>query len=168
MSTTTASYRSLLLRANRLLGTSLVQHNLVNIEHLEAANERLFEVLKTGITRQAGLLTILLDEMRSIDEMKLIKMAIREHGLGMIDLRDHSIHEECRPLIEPELAWSTWTVPFDREENFHFVATSYYLSQAVRDYWEERLGGIVVWYATTVESITSAVDRVVQEAELLR
>ena len=37
----TAEYRPLLMRANRLLGSALIEHNLVKFEDLEAANERL-------------------------------------------------------------------------------------------------------------------------------
>ena len=33
------------------------------------------------------------------------------------------------------------SVPFDREEDVYFVATAYYLSPAVRTYWEKQLGG---------------------------
>lgn len=160
-----SNHRSLLLRANRMIGATLVEHNLVNIEHLEAANERLFEILKAGITRQASLLSILITEMGSADEMDLINFVLREHGVGLIDLADHQISEECRALIEPDLTWSTWTIPFDQEDGFHFLATSYYLSKAAREYWEERLDGTILWYASTMESIAHAVDRVVQEAQ---
>ena len=39
--------RSLMMRANRLLGAGLVEHNLVKIEDLEKANERLLEIIAT-------------------------------------------------------------------------------------------------------------------------
>lgn len=161
----TSNHRSLLLRANRVLGASLVEHNLVNIEHLEAGNERLFEVLKTGVSRQSSLLSILVGEMGSADETDLVNYVVREHGLGLIDLADHTLSEECRELIEPGLTWSTWTVPFDKEDGFYFLATSYYLSQAAREYWEERLDGTIIWYATTMDSIAGAVDRLAEEAK---
>lgn len=163
-----SSHRSLLLRANRVLGASLVEHNLVNIEHLEAGNERLFEILKNGVTRQASLLGILLAEMASLNEEDLIRYSIREHGLGLIDLNDHIIAEECRDLIEPELTWATWTVPFDREDGFYFLATSYYLSLAARDYWEKRLDSPIIWYVTSMGSISQTVDRVQEEAKQAR
>ena len=38
-----AEYRPLLMRANRLLGSALIEHNLVKFEDLEAANERLLQ-----------------------------------------------------------------------------------------------------------------------------
>ena len=47
-------YRPLLMRANRLLGSALIEHNLVKFEDLEAANERLLEVAATGQVSLAG------------------------------------------------------------------------------------------------------------------
>lgn len=163
-----SSHRSLLLRSNRVLGASLVEHNLVNIEHLEAANERLFEILKSGVTPQASLLAILLGEMGSLHEADLIGFAIREYGLGLIDLNDHLLTDETREMIEPELTWATWVVPFDREDGFNFLATSYYLSAAARQYWEDRLEGQVIWYITSMNSIVQTVARVKEEAKHTR
>ena len=40
----TSKYRPIVMRANRLLGASLVDHNLVKLEDLEQANGRLLEV----------------------------------------------------------------------------------------------------------------------------
>jgi hypothetical protein len=160
-----SNHRSLLLRSNRVLGATLVEHNLVNIEHLEAANERLFELLKNGVSRQSSLLGVLLGEMGSVSETDLIDFATREYGLGLIDLADHVISDECRAYIEPELTWATWAIPFDYEDGFYFVATSYYLSIAVREYWADRLDGSIIWYATSMESLAGAVERLAEEAK---
>jgi hypothetical protein len=51
-------------------------------------------------------------------------------------------------------------VPFDREEDFHFVATAYYLSPAVRSHWEKKLGGQIIWQATTMDIIADFLDRI--------
>lgn len=160
-----SSHRSLLLRCNRVLGATLVEHNLVNIEHLEAANERLFEVLKEGISRQSSLLSILSGEMASLDETDLMAFTIREYGLGLIDLADHVLSDDCRNLIEPDLTWATWTFPFDFEDGFYFVATSYYLSIAAREHWESRLDGKIIWYVTPMSSIANALERVLEDAK---
>jgi hypothetical protein len=160
-----SQYRSLLLRANRVLGASLVEHNLVNIEHLEAANERLFEILKNGVARQASLLGILMGEMGSLSETDLLDHAIRDHGLGLVDLSLYNIPDECRPLVAPELTWATWTLPFDYEDGFYFVATSYYLSVAVRDFWQDRLQDRIIWYATSMDGLCGAVDKVAEDAK---
>jgi hypothetical protein len=51
-------------------------------------------------------------------------------------------------------------VPFDKEEDFHFVASAYYLSTAVRSYWEKQLGGNILWYATSLEIVSDFLERV--------
>ena len=48
-----SEHRTLLMRANRLLGAALVETNLVKIEDLGAANERLLELLQSNAERQA-------------------------------------------------------------------------------------------------------------------
>lgn len=152
--------RSLLLRSNRVLGASLVEHNLVGVDHLEAANERLFEILRSGISRQSNLLHILTSEMHAVDESQLIEFVLREHGLGLVDLSSFQIEESCRELIEPEKTWATWTVPFDKEDDFYFVATSFYLSVTVREFWEEQLDGApIIWFAAATNSIADVVEK---------
>jgi hypothetical protein len=49
-------------------------------------------------------------------------------------------------------------VPFDREEEFWFVATAYYLSPAVRAFWEKELGGPILWFGTTLETIADYLE----------
>lgn len=157
MSTT----RSLLLRSNRVLGASLVEHNLVGVDHLEAANERLFEILRGGVTPQTNLLHILHSEMHSIEESRLIEHVVRENGLGLIDLEHFQIEDTCRDWIDPETVWATWTVPFDKEDDFYFVATAYYLSVPAREFWEERLDGApIIWYAASINGIAAAVEKI--------
>jgi len=51
------------MRANRLLGASLVDHNLVKLEDLEQANGRLLEVIASEQTRQMTVLGILAYEI---------------------------------------------------------------------------------------------------------
>ena len=48
-----SEYRPLLMRSNRLLGSALIEHNLVKFEDLEAANERLLEIATTGDLRHS-------------------------------------------------------------------------------------------------------------------
>jgi hypothetical protein len=50
-------------------------------------------------------------------------------------------------------------VPFDREEDFTFMATAYYLSPAVRAHWEKQLGGPVLWFGTTLEAIADYLEK---------
>ena len=55
--------------------------------------------------------------------------------------------------------WATWTVPFDKEEEFTFLASAYYLSPAVRAHWEKQLGGPILWFGTTLENIAEFLEK---------
>jgi hypothetical protein len=153
-------YRPLLMRANRLLGSALIEHNLVKFEDLEAANERLLEVAAAGHMRQSSVLSILVYEKKVLREEDVLHHVVDDHNVGVVDLRGYDVPEEVRKEIDLEACWATWSVPFDREEDFHFVATAYYLSPAVRAHWEKKLGGQIIWQATTMEIIADFLDRI--------
>jgi hypothetical protein len=156
-------YRPLLMRANRLLGSALIEHNLVKFEDLEAANERLLEVAASGQVRQSSVLSILVYEKKVLREEDVLHHVVDDHGVGVVDLRGYEVPEEVRNEVDLDACWATWTVPFDREEDFHFVATAYYLSPAVRSHWEKKLGGQIIWQATTMEIIADFLDRLQAE-----
>jgi hypothetical protein len=158
-----AEHRSLLMRANRLLGASLVDSNLVKIEHLESANERLLELINSGEARQTTLLGILAYDMKVVREEDVLQHLVDEHSIGLIDLAHYEINEDLKRSLDPGPCWATWTVPFDREEDFHFLATAYYLSPAVRTYWQKQLGGNLVWYGTTLEGIAEHLEKITVE-----
>jgi hypothetical protein len=153
-------YRPLLMRANRLLGSALIEHNLVKFEDLEAANERLLEVAATGQVRQSSVLSILVYEKKVLKEEDVLHHVVDDHGVGVVDLRGYDVPDEVKKDLDLDACWATWSVPFDREEDFHFVATAYYLSPAVRSYWEKKLGGQIIWQATTMDIIADFLDRV--------
>ena len=159
----TAEYRPLLMRANRLLGSALIEHNLVKFEDLEAANERLLEIAASGQVRQSSVLSILVYEKKVLREEDVLHHVVDDHGVGVVDLRGYDVPEEVKKDIDLEASWATWSVPFDREEDFHFVATAYYLSPAVRTHWEKKLGGQIIWQATTMDIIADFLDRVQAE-----
>src|SRR6478609_2235691 len=159
----TAEYRPLLMRANRLLGSALIEHNLVKFEDLEAANERLLEIAASGQVRQSSVLSILVFEKKVLREEEVLHHVVDDHGVGVVDLRGYEVPEEVKKDIDLDASWATWTVPFDREEDFHFVATAYYLSPAVRTYWEKKLGGHIIWQATTMDIIADFLDRITAE-----
>jgi hypothetical protein len=155
-----SEHRTLLMRANRLLGASLVEANLVKIEDLEAANERLLELLQGDAERQATLLGVLLYEKKVLSEDDLLHHLIENDSIGLVDLNAYDVPEEFRKGIDLGPCWATWTVPFDREEDCTFLATAYYLSPAVRNYWEKQLGGTLLWYGTTLEIISDYLEKV--------
>ncbi len=158
-----AEYRPLLMRANRLLGSALIEHNLVKFEDLEAANERLLEVAASGQVRQSSVLSILVYEKKVLREEDVLHHVVDDHGVGVVDLRGYDVPDDVRKEMDLDACWATWSVPFDREEDFHFVATAYYLSPAVRSHWEKKLGGQIIWQATTMDIIADFLDRMQAE-----
>jgi len=159
----TAEYRPLLMRANRLLGSALIEHNLVKFEDLEAANERLLEIAAAGLVRQSSVLGILVYEKKVLREEDVLHHVVDDHGVGVVDLRGYDVPDEVKKDMDLQAGWATWSVPFDREEDFHFIATAYYLSSAVRTYWEKKLGGQIIWQATTMDIIADFLDRMQAE-----
>jgi len=151
--------RSLMMRANRLLGAGLVEHNLVKIEDLEKANERLLEIIAANQARQATVLGVLAYELRVIREEDVLQHLVESEGLGLVDLRGYEPPEETRKNLDLDACWATWSVPFDQEEDFTFIASAYYLSPAVRTYWEKKFDGPLLWFGTTLEGIAEHLDR---------
>jgi hypothetical protein len=54
-------------------------------------------------------------------------------------------------------------VPFDHEEDFHFIATAYYLSPAVRSFWEKQYAGPILWFGSTLEVIADYLEKLTAE-----
>lgn len=148
-----------MMRANRLLGAQLVEHNLVKIEDLEAANEKFIEVVSSDQQRQSTILGILAYDMKVLKEDDALHHLVETDGLGLVDLREYEIPDEVRKKLDVGACWATWSVPFDREEEFTFVATAYYLSPAVRSFWEKEFGGPILWFGTTLEAIADYLEK---------
>jgi hypothetical protein len=148
------------MRSNRLLGANLVEANLVKIESLEAANERLLELVATDNPRQSTVLGILAYELKVIREEDVLQYVADERGAGLVDLRSYDLSEDLKKTLDLGACWATWTLPFDREEDMFFVATAYYLSPAVRTYWEKKLGGPIVWFGTTLEMLADVFEKI--------
>jgi len=155
-----SEHRSLLMRANRTLGAALVEANLVKIDDLMAANERLLELLQSDAEHQATLLGVLMYEKKVLGEADLLQHLIETDGIGLIDLRSYEVPDEFRKDVDLGSCWATWTVPFDKEEDFYFVASAYYLSTAVRSHWEKQLGGNILWYGTTLEVVSDFLEKI--------
>jgi hypothetical protein len=151
--------RSLLMRSNRLMGANLVEHNLVKVESLEAANEKLLEIVGTGDLRRSTILGILAYDLKVLREEDILHQLVEEQGIGLVDLRTYEVPDDLRKTLDTGACWATWSVPFDREEDVHFIATAYYLSPAVRSYWEKRLEGRILWYGTTLDLVADFLER---------
>lgn len=159
-----ASLKPLIMRANRLLGASLVERGLVTIEALDAANERFLELLSNASGEmRLSLLSILLNEKQSVQEGKLMEYLVEEEGLGIIDVRNMEVPEELTSVTDRTECWATWSVPFDLVEDTRYIATAYYMSPAVRTFWEQKISGNIVWFAAPLETISDYLET--QEAE---
>ena len=148
------------MRVNRLLGAALVEHNLVKIENLEAANERLLEAVTSGDHRRTSVLAILAHEMKVVKEEDVLQHLVETEGIGLVDLHNYEMPDELRKSLDTADCWATWTLPFDQEENFYFVATAHLLSPAVRAHWQKKLGGQILWYGTTLEVIADSLEKI--------
>ncbi|WP_221030967.1 hypothetical protein [Actomonas aquatica] len=152
------THRSLLMRANRLLGAQLVEQNLIKIDDLETANEKLLEIINTGTARQRTVLGILAYDLKAVKEEDILAHMREHEGVGLVDLRHYEANDDLKLTIEREACWVTWSVPFDIEEDMTFIATAYYLSPAVRKYWEDQYDGRVLWFGTTLEAIADFIE----------
>lgn len=149
-----ASLKPLIMRSNRLLGASLVERELVSIEDLDNANERLLELMSNAVAEQrVSLLSILVNEKQSLSEGRLLEELVDYEGLGIIDVRNMEISEELAPVTDQGACWATWTVPFDLVEDTYYLATAYYMSPAVRAFWEDKIPGKIIWFAAPLETI---------------
>jgi hypothetical protein len=156
-------HRQLLMRANRLLGAGLVEANLVKIEDLEKANERLLEIMAVEQPRQSTVLGILAYQMKVLREEDLLQHVVDNEGTGLVDLRGYDVPEEVKRGTDLATCWATWSVPFDHEEDFHFIATAYYLSPAVRSFWEKQFTGPILWFGSTLEVIADYLEKLTAE-----
>lgn len=153
-----------MMRSNRLLGASLVEHNLIKIEMLEQANERLLELMASVDDLPVSLLQILV-EKKALTEQQILNFLSEEMGLGVVDLTNYDQPDELRKRIESGACWATWSVPFDIEEGVNFVASAFYLSPAVRSYWEGELTGPIQWYATTTDNVSEFLTKLQLDRE---
>lgn len=152
-------HRPLMMRANRLLGAALVERNLVKIEDLEVATEKLIELSSADQPRQTTILGILAYDTKVVKEDDVLHHIVETEGIGLVDLQAVDVPEDARKATDVGMCWATWTVPFDHEEDFWFVASAYYLSPAVRSHWEKQLGGHILWYGTTLEMIADYLEK---------
>ncbi len=152
-------YRALILRGNRLLGSSLVSNGLITEEAQQTASQKLLEVIQAENLKQAGLLYILLFDMHALKEADLLQFVLDRYGLGLIDLHHYDLEKSFDKTIDLELCWSTWTIPFDKVEGINFVVSCYYMSEPIRKQWESLLQGPILWYSCQFNSMMEALER---------
>ena len=170
MSSLSPEHRSLLMRANRLLGASLVEANLVKIENLEAANERLLELISTGNYRKGSVLSILAYELQVVKEGDVLQYAVDEQGAGLVDLRSYDIPEDLRATTDLGACWATWSTrniglpggPRSMRSSLASAAAGYQtVTRTVSRCWASRSAavGLVVsrWRSPTVAAAAAPV-----------
>ena len=154
-----ASLKPLIMRSNRFLGASLVEQGLVSIDDLDEANERLRELMASNANgSQVGLLAILVNEKQCLDENKLLEKIVEDYVLGLIDIRNVDYGDDLKKTLKTDECWATLTVPFDQVEDTWYLATACYMSSAVRSYWEDKIDGNIVWFASTIESLSEFLE----------
>lgn len=151
--------RPLILRSNRFLGSALLEREIISNEVLESANERLLEIIHSGDLRNASLLNVLMLDLKALDERVLIDHTLENEKIGAVDLENYDISNVITKELDVDVCHATYTIPFDEVEGIQMVATAYYLSRPAVAYWEDILGGRVLWYLSSVTSIVNAIER---------
>jgi len=159
-------HRALILRSNRFLGSALVDKGLVSSGDLEEANGKFMEAIQAADLKRASILSTLLFDLKKLEESKLLDHLVEEEKLGLIDL-NHVELQSLRPMkVDLSLCWASSTVPFDHVEGTYMLASCYYMSAPVVKYWEEALDGRVLWYGTSMSSLSRALERIEEVHEV--
>ncbi|MCB1123157.1 MAG: hypothetical protein KJT03_16505 [Verrucomicrobiae bacterium] len=153
----------IILRSNRFLGNNLVNHEFITLEQLEKANNILLDKIDAENVKEASLLRILMWEQDTINESDLIQFQVDKCEIGLVDLAFYSYLPNMNGSFSIEDCWCTWTVPFEVENGFYFLASAYYLSKPVIEMWEERLAGHVMWFATDLGGISNLLENAEQD-----
>jgi hypothetical protein len=152
--------RPLFLRANRSVGAALVEHKLVTSDALDAANARLLELLKSGEFKQASVLSLLIQKAGGPSEAAIIQYQMDTHELGAVNLSTYNLERSLSPELDLVSCWATRTLPYDRQEEFVFLATNFYLSEVVRKFWQEHFKGLqLIWSVASSSDLIEALER---------
>lgn len=143
----------LLLKANRALSSRLSDLAYVEFDRLDEAKEIFVSRMREGELRQASLLRVLLFELQCLDENQLIDFQLGASDVGALPLRGYQIAESLLTSFPLNECIATWTVPVDLMGDVHCLATAYYLSDFVRQFWREKLGSNLVWYITPLSEL---------------
>jgi hypothetical protein len=153
-------HKALILRSNRFLGSYLVNKGLLSSADLDSANEKFMQAIRSPeLLKNASILTTLLYDLKMLDEARLLDHIVEEYGIGLIDLNQVQLGSLPSTELDLSLCWASSTIPFDKVEETYMVATCYYLSAPVVKHWEELLNGKVVWYGTSMASMSRGLER---------
>ena len=153
--------RSLILRSNRFMASYLLEKGMITNTDVEAANEKFMGAIQSTSTyKNTSMLKMLVHDLKAMDENVLLSHIVDEHELGLVDLDQIDLKEPLSVEMDLALCWATMTVPFDVVDQTFMLATCYYVSSPTLKYWETFLGGKVLWYATSMVSITNYLERI--------
>lgn len=150
---------SLLLKSNRVLGTRLVEAGLTARDDMDRANQLFVERVRAKELKRASLLWILIYESQTLDENRLIEFQLERFGIGAVLLENYQIDPVILSGLSLELMRASWTLPLDVQMGRWFLATAYYLSDVVRQFWEGQLQAKVTWYASPIHQFEATFDR---------
>ena len=154
-------HRPLFLRVNRTLGAALLENKLVTPEGVEKANGRILELLKNSEWKQASLLNVLLAGVDSLKESALIQYQVDAYELGLINLTNINVERSVDHTLDLAACWATRTLPYERAEEFVMMATNFYMSEVVRQWWQEKFKGLqLVWSVCPSANLAEALERV--------
>jgi len=151
-------YRSIALKANRTLGSRLVELDLVPLEQLEKANETLLQELHAG-EPHISVLRILLFGQQALNETEYLNYQIKEFKLAALQPARYNITDAAFTTFNIDHYWATWTILFDKIDNIYFLCTTYYLSPFVREYWETLVDGAIIWYTAEFTEVQEILER---------
>jgi hypothetical protein len=151
---------SLLLKANRVLGTRLAEAGLARSEHMDEANEVFIQRARERDLKRASLLRILIFDNQTLREEDLLDHQLAEFPVGAVMLDNYNLDDVLLGQHPAEFLRASWTVPIDFVNNRWFLATAYYMSDIVRTFWEERLDGRVAWNISPLNQIEAVLERI--------
>ena len=158
---------SLLIKSNRVLGTRLVEADLTNVEEMDKANEGFIELARAKDIKRASLLRVLIFDNQSLKEESLLDYQLENFPVGAIMLENYKIDEELLENESLELMRASWTIPVDRVNGRWFLATAYYMSDVVRQFWEERLEGRITWYISSLSQLETVFESLAEKEAAL-
>ena len=150
---------SLLIKANRVLGTRLVEAGLSNLENMEKANEIFIDFARAKDLNRASLLRILIYDEQTLKESSLLDYQLDHLPVGAILLENYHLDEVLLAQHPVEFMRASWTLPLDFVNDRWYLATAYYMSDVVRKFWEERIGGRITWFVTTMNELETVFER---------
>jgi hypothetical protein len=153
---------SLLIKSNRVLGTRLVEADLTNVEEMDRANEVFIELARAKDIRRASLLRVLVYDNQTLKEESLLDYQLENYPVGAVMLENYTLDDELLATQSLELMRASWTIPIDRVNGRWFIASAYYMSDIVRNFWEDKLEGRVSWYVSSLSQLEAVFERLVE------